>query len=329
MINAIILPQLYCPFPSRINPHTKMAERSAREWVSRMNLVPAFMSKSTYASIRVGELSGRTFFDASAANLELITAWNGWLHFWDDQCDEGDIGRLPERLSVRAERLREILAGDEPRAEDSAIVTALYDLRRRMYAMASKDWIVRFRARTNAYFDACIWEARNRAAMSIPDVTHYVARRRDSGAVYTEFELFEIICGVILPTRVRESPLMRHLGRTANNVVSWSNDIISFDKELMRDDFHNLPAVLQHEHGITLQEAVYRAAGFVESEVRRFIEIEDQLPEYPPELARDVAAYLNFLRDWMRGNIDWSLISGRFNPGETVVVSTRGEDLVR
>jgi 5-epi-alpha-selinene synthase len=321
MSDEIIVPQLYCPFASRINSSVERADKYSLDWVRKMELVPAYMSEITFRMIKVAELSSRTFFEAGPEELEMITAWNSWLHFWDDQCDEADIGRRPEMLAGRESRFTQILRGAEVRLDDGPIAFALHDLRKRMYAMASEEWMARFVHRVSEYFEACVWEAKNRAARKVPDVATYIQRRRQSGAVYTEFELFEIALGVVLPKEVRNHPVIERLSRMANNVVSWSNDVISFDKEMERGDFHNLPLVLQNEHRISLQEAVFRAAGFVESEVRSFIEWEASIPTFGPQVDPGVRTYVSFLRDWMRGNIDWSLGSGRFRPGETVRAS--------
>ncbi|UQA61063.1 terpene synthase family protein [Polyangium aurulentum] len=321
MSDEIIVPQLYCPFPSRINPSVERANDYSVDWVRRMELVPAFMSELTFRMIKVAELSGRTFAEAGPEALELITAWNSWLHFWDDQCDEADIGRRPEMVAARESRFMRILRGDGLRPDDGPIALALHELCKRMRAMASADWMERFIHRVSEYFEACVWEAKNRATHKVPDVATYILRRRQSGAVYTEFVLFEIALGVVLPKEAREHPVIERLSRMANNVVSWSNDVISFDKEMERGDFHNLPLVLQSEHRISLQEAVFRAAGFVECEVRSFIEWEAAIPTFGPQVDPGVRTYVSFLRDWMRGNIDWSLKSGRFRPGETVRAS--------
>lgn len=323
MSQDIHVPQLYCPFPSKLNPHTEATAEHVMAWAQQHQLVPRMMSERKFGEIRVAELAGRTFARAPREALEIVAAWNGWLHFWDDQCDEADVGKMPEVLAKREVRFREILRGDRARRDEGPIVHSLQDLCDRLFQGANDDWIERFVARVSAYLDACVWEAKNRAAAHVPDVSTYIVRRRDSGAVYTEFALFERAHGIALPAEVREHPTLLRLSKNANNVISWTNDIISFDKEMARGDYHNLVLTLRHEHGIPLQEAVHRASGFIEAELREFMEVTAELPSFDARHDAGAREYVSFLCDWIRGNIDWSLSSGRFRPGSAILADDR------
>ncbi len=321
MSQDIIVPQLYCPFPSKLNPHTDATAVHVIDWARQQKLVPFMMSERKFGDIRVAELAGRTFSRVLQENLEIVAAWNGWLHFWDDQCDEADIGKMPAVLAKREARFREILRGDRARRDDGPIVHSLQDICDRLFQGPNDDWIERFVQRVSAYFDACIWEAKNRAAAHVPDVSTYIVRRRDSGAVYTEFALFERAYGIALPAEVRDHPTLERLSTSANNIISWTNDIISLDKEMARGDYHNLVLTLRHEHGLALQEAVHRAAGFIEGALREFLEVAAALPSFGAALDAAMHEYVSFLQDWIRGNIDWSLSSGRFRPGSAILAT--------
>jgi hypothetical protein len=47
------------------------------------------------------------------------------------------------------------------------------------------------------------------------------------------------------------------------------------------------------------------------TEVRRFLELERALPSFGPESAA-VSRFVKGLRNWMRANIDWSILTGRY-----------------
>ncbi len=68
----------------------------------------------------------------------------------------------------------------------------------------------------------------------------------------------------------------------ANNVISWSNDIIGLEIEMKRRDVHNLVLVLQQEYQLTLQEAINRAAELCNEEVRKFMDLESCRPSFGP-----------------------------------------------
>jgi 5-epi-alpha-selinene synthase len=106
----------------------------------------------------------------------------------------------------------------------------------------------------------------------------------------------------------------------ANNVVCWSNDIISLDKEMKRGDVHNLVLALRCEHQLVLQEAIDHAGELHDAEVRAFIDLEPRLPSFGAAVDAELARYVVILRSWMRGNLDWSHASGRYRPAKPVLV---------
>jgi hypothetical protein len=53
-------------------------------------------------------------------------------------------------------------------------------------------------------------------------------------------------------------------------------------------------------------------ARLVEQEVERFIALENDLPSFGAEADGLVRRFMAVLRSWMRGNLDWSYESGRY-----------------
>ena len=188
----------------------------------------------------------------------------------------------------------------------------MYDLRERIRARAAPGAMARCVQSVEEFFAACVWEATNRKQGITPDVATYIKMRPFSGGLYTYINLIEIIEQITLPRRVREHPTVQRLTLTANNVVCWTNDIVSLAKELKQGDVHNLVLALQHKHRLTLQEAMDRAAALHAAEVRAFIDLELRLPSFGTVLDSQVKAYSSVLRSWMRGNLDWSYTSGRY-----------------
>jgi hypothetical protein len=98
----------------------------------------------------------------------------------------------------------------------------------------------------------------------------------------------------------------------ANNVVCWSNDIISFAKEMKHNETHNLVLVLQYHYHLTPQEAIKKAADMTNEEVNKFIILQEKLPTFGTANDANVKRFIAVLRSWMRGNLDWSYISDRY-----------------
>lgn len=311
IMDLIVSPKLYCPFPSAVNPHAEAVNQHTLAWVKEFNLVPDENDFEHLKKSKFGWLAARAYPNAPLEELKIVSDWNTWLFIRDDQCDESELGKKPALLSVIHADLLEILKGRAPERHDSALARALSDIRRRLLLKASPAWMCRFIYSVIEYFESSEWEAQNRADGITPDTATYILMRPYTGGLYTDIELIDITEDIYLPLHVRKNDVIQRLALMTNNVVCWSNDIISFAKEAKHHDVHNLVATLRPTQS-TLQKAVDLAAQLTNAEVKAFIELQTQLPSYTPEIDADLQRFVAVLRSWMRGNLDWAYDSGRY-----------------
>jgi 5-epi-alpha-selinene synthase len=320
-MESIVLPELHCPFAPMINMHVEAVHQHTLEWVGRFDLVATEADWQRFRAAKFAWLAARAYPTASLEALKLVAEWNIWLFIHDDQCDEAGLGRQPAALAALYDELRPIVRGAAPAANSSGIMFALHDLIGRMRARASDEWLERFVYSVDDYFEACVWEARNRAAGRVPDVESYVQMRPFTGALNTDIELIELCERIYLPAEVYAHPDVQRLTLMANNVVCWANDIISLEKELRHGDVHNLVVAIQHEGGCGLQEAVQRARAMHDSEVRAFVDLAERAPWFGARIAAELERYLVILRAWMRGNLDWAYDTGRYGAARRAVAA--------
>jgi 5-epi-alpha-selinene synthase len=210
-------------------------------------------------------------------------------------------------------RFLEILKGAEPATEEDSLAHALWDLRQRLRVRApTSTWMRRFIRSVRDHFDSTVWEAANRLEGLTPDIRVYVRMRPITGGLYVDTEFIEITEHTHLPLEVRQHRDVKSLMQASNNVVCWANDIISLEKEVQRGDVHNLVLVLQQKLDLSLQEAVDRAAEMYDAEIQKFVELEPQLPSFGKAVDANLRTFVSVLRTRMRGNLDWSLESGRY-----------------
>jgi hypothetical protein len=164
------------------------------------------------------------------------------------------------------------------------------------------------------YFTANVWEATNRRQGLIPDAASYRAMRPFTSAVYPCLMLIELAEQLRLPPQAYDHPDVQRLAEMTNNVISWANDIVSLDKERRQGDVHNLALILAHEQQLTLQAAVDQVAALHDAEVRGFIALAAQLPEFGPPIDADLRRYIAGMRFWMCANLDWSIGTARYQP---------------
>jgi 5-epi-alpha-selinene synthase len=310
-MDMIEFPKLYCPFPSAVNEHAETVDNHILAWVKEFNLVPDEDHFERLKKSKFGWLAARAYPNAPLEELKIVSDWNTWLFIRDDLCDESGLGRNPALLSEVHVDLLEVLRGRSPQEYDSALAHALFDIRKRLLRKANPAWMCRFINSVIEYFDSSLWEAQNRADGITPDTESYILMRPYTGGLYTDIDLIDITEDIYLPLHVRKNEVVQRLALMANNVVCWSNDIISFAKESRHQDVHNLVATLRPTQP-TLQKAVELASDLVNAEVNAFIDLQTRLPLYTPEIDADLQRFIAVLRSWMRGNLDWAYDSGRY-----------------
>lgn len=308
-----------------VSPWANEAESHARGWVRAFDLVRSDRAKERFDKTAAGELAARVYASAvSSLKLAIAADWIGWLFFLDDQLDEGHAGKDPAVahafLRPLAESLCEKLANWPP--DGSPLLAALSDIRHRMVPAMPVAWQGRFTRHVADYLNGCEWEAANRAHGRVPCLDEFPSRRRTAGAIWPSLDLLEFVTDAPLPDRVYEDPLFAEMCEAAADVVCWTDDVLTLDKERARGDVHNLVIVLEHATGCTTTMAMMRAAHQIDSRLADFMRCERQLEEMLGRIGADdavqVAAekYATGLRNWMRGHLDWGLHTIRYHSVE-------------
>ncbi len=322
-MKRVILPKLCCPFPSAINEHADAVHRGTVDWARRFELLRDERTYRAFDAMGLERLAARTHPDNPPDELQLITDWHTWLFVRDDLGDESGIGRHPGELSALDGRLLDVLEGAELTDREEPLARALYSLRKRLWEKVSTAVGMRRLVRIiDEHLEATLWEAANRARGVVPNLASYVRMRPLTGGLSIVTELTEIVEGNYLPVEVREHATIGRLTEASHNIVCWANDILSLEKELGRGEVNNLVTVLRNEEGLTLQEAVDRAADMHNAEVHAFVRLSEHLPSYGAEVDANLGRYLSGLRARMRGVLDWTYESVRYRvtEGSTLMV---------
>lgn len=306
-----VLPPLYCPFPSAVNPHAEAIEHHTLAWAKRFGIITP-SSYRRFCASSFGAFAARVYPTAPREELMIASDWSAWLFMKDDQTDEGELGRRPEELAALHARFLAALEGERLTDRDVPLTHALAELGQRLHRKVTAEQMRLFIRAVRDYLATGVVETANRAAGIAPGVADYIHQRQFGGAVYTAFALIELCERMELPSAARGHRLVRRLARISNNVISWCNDLFSLEKELRHGDPANLVVALRAEHGLTLQAAVARAAEMHDAEARAFLELESRLPSFGAQADAALDRYVAGLRSWMRGNFDWSQTTGRY-----------------
>jgi hypothetical protein len=144
----------------------------------------------------------------------------------------------------------------------------------------------------------------------------YLRVRRDASAVFPCFDFSQLDFAHEGAADALDGPLVVALETMANNVISWSNDIIGMSRELSAG-VENLVTVLRRERKLDWQDAVNAAADMCNAEMRDFVAMRESLEELcGPQLRShrvELEGYVDALCAWMSGSISWHLGSQRFS----------------
>ena len=187
---------------------------------------------------------------------------------------------------------------------------------RRTGLRVSPAWRERFAGHIREYLEATVWEAGNRAANRPPSVAEYRTMRFRTAAVDMFFDLIEPMHGVELPAAVFADHDFAAMHRSAGMITAIFNDLVSWPKEEAAGDHHNIVLALRHERRVPVEDAVRAAVAEHDALVEDFVAARERFAAGPLAADPAVAAVAADFVHWIRGNVDWSMESGRYTPSD-------------
>lgn len=337
-MTTLRMPPLRSDFSARISPFTDRVEDSTRAFVARFDLVPDQPSQDHHARSLLGTLMSRAYPDSAEKELALVTDWISCMLVLDDQFDETALGQDPDRLRRVCDEVLSWLPPDgtvptHPPAPEAASLSRVFrpayaDLWSRTASCTSDTWRTRFATHIGAFFDTCVWEARNRLTGRVPSLAEYVDHR--GRALMPYLDLIEVTTHYEVPEEIYGLPEFTEMNQALSDADLWTNDLFSCEKEALLGDPHNLVLVHRHEHGCDLQTSVDAVGAMTQERFDRFAELTRSFPR--PALAADLSPakltalrrHVEGLRSWLSGQLQWRYETGRFDPTRPAVVSATG-----
>lgn len=242
-----------------------------------------------------------------AAGRCALAEWATDDHFLDDESLGADPKAIARRLGmthgsieptdmpVRYVRQLEELLADEP------VAVAYRTAMEHLAPYASPTQIRRLRDQLTLMFMSYNHEASWQTDGRVPPVWEYLVHRNQNNFVPC-IELVDAMAGYELPSSEAANRPVRRLVVIAGNAMVALNDLVSIARESDTDTDLNLPKVIAHEDGCSLEDAAKRTAHIHNELMRTFVEeavVVGQLGS--PALRRflvDVWAWLGGARAW-------------------------------
>ncbi len=256
----------------------------------------------------------------------LVVGWfDQWLFFLDDLYDERpELGQDTQRVEALMQRQIDVLcAGATPSAQNP-LECFTYDLGQALRGLTSaRDWPLFVEGVEDYLFRGSLrsmifWRER-----VVPDPETYVDIRTRDSAVMACFRLFQAAAGIQLPAAVLRNPVVMELSRYAILHISFLNDLFSYHKEVVVRGYpFNLLHVLMVHEGVSFGEAALRVIEQLNLYAERFVELErDLLPLC--EQVEGLAKYIEVIKSWIAGNLEFSRRSGRYRHPTSPFVELR------
>ncbi|THH32805.1 hypothetical protein EUX98_g1401 [Antrodiella citrinella] len=305
----IVIPDLvsHCNFPLRNNRHRKQASVECKQWLFRGGNLNERKRKA-FHGLKAGLLTAMCYPDAAYPQLRVCCDFMNWLFHLDNISDE-----LNDRGTVHASVVvMNTLYHPHSYRSTNRVGKMTRDYWKRLILTGSPGMQQRFQETMDFFFQAVTQQAQDRENGVVPDLDSYVSMRRDTSGCKPCWALIEYAYNLTLPDEVMEHPIIVALGEATNDLVTWSNDIFSYNVEQSKGDTHNMIVVVMKQYRLDLQSAVDFVGRLCMQAIDRFNNDRKHLPSWGPETDRQVEIYVNGLADWIVGSLHWSFESERY-----------------
>ncbi|KAF5373605.1 hypothetical protein D9758_000965 [Tetrapyrgos nigripes] len=312
-----ILPDLisHCSFPLVYNEHGDgVASQSVRWLDTNCPALNAKRRKALYG-LQAGELTAYCYNTAPPERLRVISDFMNYLFHLDNISD----GMMTKDTDLVSDAVMNALwfsdayspTKGQPEEEINAAKLAR-DFWTRCIPDAGPGCQSRFKETLGLFFEAVNIQATARDADVIPDLESYIDVRRDTSGCKPCWALIEYALGIDLPEFVAADPVIMALNQYTNDLVTWSNDIFSYNVEQARGDTHNMIVILMECHGHTLQSSMDYVGDLCKQTIDDFNENKTKIPSWGPEIDDNVQRYVEGLQNWIVGSLHWSFMTTRY-----------------
>ncbi|KAI3595869.1 terpenoid synthase [Moniliophthora roreri] len=308
----LILPDLvsHCTFPLVYHRNGDVVAAQSVKWLDEnCPLLNEKRRKALYG-LQAGELTAYCYNTTTDERLRVVSDFMNYLFHLDNISD----GMMTKDTDVLADSVMNALwftefyrpthhHGKEQPTEELNAGKLARDFWGRCIEDAGPGCQARFKETLELFFEAVNVQAKARDADVIPDLESYIDVRRDTSGCKPCWALIEYALDIDLPDFVAEDPVIMALNQYTNDLVTWSNDIFSYNVEQARGDTHNMIVILMKCRDLTLQEAVDRVGEMCRETIDNFSATRENIPSWGPEVDDIVERYVKGLQDWIVGYV--------------------------
>lgn len=326
------LPDFYMPYKARVNPHLERSRRYCIDWGRAMGMLDELpglpgsgvWDEEALASYDFAECAARIHPDADGPALDISSAWLTWGTYGDDYFPvlfgaARNLGAA-KLQNDRLELFMPLDCGDTP-PPANPLEAGLADLWKRTASPMTAERRAWFRDGVEEMTDSWLWELMNQIEHRIPDPVDYIEMRRRTFGSDMTMNLARVTRGARLPRAIFRARPLRSLEDAAQDYACFTNDVFSYQKEIeFEGEFHNCARVMENFLALMPGEGIPVVNDLMTSRMKQFEHvlahdvpgmIEDH--KLDPEERAALDGYIDGLKDWMAGILDWHRLTGRYD----------------
>ncbi|KAI9061898.1 terpenoid synthase [Trametes sanguinea] len=301
----------------KTNPYQESAAHAANAWFERKAVYDGAKMRRFF-SHRFDAFAGMAFPDADTTHLTTCLKFIYWAFSFDDLSDEG-LRSQPDAVQAGVDISMQVLKHPDACQPEFPYACMLQDIWKQVRSTASTGSCNRFARAVESWMRSLVEQARNRSTNEIPSVQEFIhLRRRTIGGRIAE-AMVEYSLDLQIPKHVWEHPVLQEMSTAIVDIMTWPNDLCSFNKEQADGDYQNLVFCIMLERDTDLQSAVDILTDMLVQRVADYVRYKSQLPSFGPEVDSELARYNKALEHFTQATIVWYYKSPRYFRGQEVL----------
>ncbi|MFD7451170.1 hypothetical protein [Kitasatospora sp. NPDC059827] len=314
LARELVLPRISFPVPPRLHPRADELEERTLAWLRDVGIIGTDADETYLRHSTLGRTYAWMIPEGDVERVLIATRFCVWATVQDDRYTEG-LG-LAGRTTDLSEHLLacEAIAEDPhaPVPHDVPIERAYRDLFQRIEQAATPQQVLRIRKGMLHYSVGAAADAAYAEHRTVPPVSEYRRIRHLIAHLHHHFVLTEVAQGFEMPTALVLDPQVRELTDLAIRIIGLTNDVYGCPRDVARGHIANLPMVLAHHHGHSVQTGIDLTAREIEHDTARYTELAAALRRRGSEI---LTRYTRGLDDQIAGHLAWLHETGRYDIG--------------
>lgn len=335
-VGHLPLPSFTMPYSTRRSPHLDAARRSSKAWARRCHLLDELpgvpggyvWDEHKFDAADVALCGALIHPDATPEQLDITACWLVW-GTWADDYYPKVYAPTRDINGARAQNKRllafmPIADGAEVPAPANPLELSLHDLWSRTAGPMPSHSRQLFRKAVDDMIQSWVWELLNQTQNRVPDPVDYIEMRRKTFGSDLTMSLSRMTLCEGVPPDFFKSRCMLGIHGSAADYACMTNDVFSYQKELeFEGEVHNAVLVAQKFLDCGAAEGRDAVAALMTARIQQFEYLAaHELPGVmehfglDEEARRKVRRYVDQLKLWMAGIIEWHREVDRYKEAE-------------